>query len=128
MKTASFFFALCVVFSLSSCNKFEWLEKDKDHDKEVCGFGEMEGDKDDLSSLKEIVYKDIKYGDKCACPTEGAVKYMKDNKTVALVDYGQGDCDNIAVKTVCVNGDCEHPEAEVFEFEMDCSEYDSSNN
>ena len=55
--------------------------------------------------------------------SQGKVKYLVDCKTAALVDYGNGECDNIATKTICVNGKCESiAGAYTEEFEIDCEE------
>lgn len=47
------------------------------------------------------------FDESCNCYVEGKVKYLVDCKTAVLVDYGNGSCDNIATKTICIKGKCE---------------------
>ena len=61
---------------------------------------------DKLSGVHKFVYEPIVISDDCNCIVSGKVKYLKDCKTVALIDYGNGDCDNIATKILCKNGKC----------------------
>lgn len=71
----------------------------------------------------KYIYEALVFDEECDCIVAGKVKYLKDCQTAALVDYGDGTCDNIATKTLCVNGKCEtEAGATVEEFEFDCSE------
>ena len=77
----------------------------------------------DCKLKSKYIYEPIVFDETCNCIVSGKVKYLKDCKTVALVDYGNGTCDNIATKTTCKNGKCEiNAGAFTEEFEFDCAE------
>ena len=79
--------------------------------------------KDDCEYKSKYIYEPIVFDEECNCIVQGKVKYLVDCKTAALVDYGNGECDNIATKTICVNGKCESSAgAYTEEFEIDCEE------
>ena len=79
--------------------------------------------KKDCPYQSKYIYETLVFDEACDCIVAGKVKYIKDCQTAALVDYGNGDCDNIAVKTICVDGKCETSAgAYTEEFEFDCSE------
>jgi len=94
----SFVFAFLLALNFSSCSK-----------KEDCGL------------KSKYIYEPIVFDEGCNCIVSGKVKYIKDCQTAALVDYGNGDCDNIATKTICKNGKCEaEAGAYTVDFEIDC--------
>lgn len=77
----------------------------------------------DCELKSKYIYEPIVFDEDCDCIVSGKVKYLKDCMTVALVDYGNGTCDNIATKTVCKNGMCEKKAgAYTVKFEIDCKE------
>lgn len=101
MKYFKFIFQLSIVLLLAftSCNKKECEYKSK------------------------YIYEPLVYDEACECIVAGKVKYLNECKTVALVDYGNGICDNIATKTLCKDGKCELSAGAVIEeFEIDCLE------
>jgi len=61
---------------------------------------------DELLGMNKFIYEEIIISDKCNCIVSGKVKYVKDCITIALIDYGAGECDNIATKILCVDGNC----------------------
>jgi len=63
--------------------------------------------KDDCDLQSKYVYEPIVFDEDCNCIVSGKVKYLRECQTVVLLDYGNGDCDNIAIKTICKNGQCE---------------------
>ncbi len=58
--------------------------------------GDGEKDKDDY--FKKVVVEPIVKADDCDYITSGIIKYYKDGEWLATVDYGDGTCDNEAVK------------------------------
>ena len=56
--------------------------------------------------LKKIVVEPVLFSEACGCYISGLVKYTDCGVTTALVSYGNGECDGVALKTTCVNGDC----------------------
>jgi hypothetical protein len=94
--------------------------KGKDFDNKEKG--EHKGcDKDKKSVMEEIVVEPIYYDESCGCATSGLVKYVKDNKTIALVKYDDPECTGYGIKIQCYNGDCESSKAKCCKFEQDCS-------
>lgn len=79
--------------------------------------------KEDCEYKSKYIYEPIVFDEECNCIVSGKVKYLKECMTVVLVDYGNGDCDNRAIKTICKNGKCEiSAGAYTEEFEFDCLE------
>lgn len=96
----------------------------------VCNCGKLDKkldrkyDCDKLSGVHKFVYEPIVVSNDCNCIVSGKVKYLKDCKTVALVYYGDGVCDNKATKIICENGNCfdkdDNP-IKSFEYDIDCN-------
>ena len=79
---------------------------------------------DKLSGTHKFVYEPIKISDDCNCIVSGKVKYVKNCKTVALIDYGNGDCNNIATKVLCKNGKCFDENKipfDTYDYTIDCN-------
>ncbi len=77
----------------------------KDYDK---GDGKGKG-KDDKRDYTKNIIKPIVKLEGCDFPVEGTIEYLKDGEVIATIDYGDGECDNIATKTV---------DGETYEFEL----------
>ena len=71
-------------------------------------------------TVKQIILEPIQYDEECGCIVRGMVKYVDCGKTQAIVYYGDGECDGIGLRTICVGGDCETAEAQTCEFDMEC--------
>lgn len=81
------------------------------------------GCKKDCQYKSKYIYEPLEFDEGCNCIVAGKVKYLKECQTVVLVDYGNGECDNLATKTICKNGKCEiSAGAFTEEFEFDCTE------
>ena len=52
------------------------------------------------SRYKRNIIKPLVKIDGCDYIVEGKIEYLKDGAVVATVDFGDGECDNIAIKTV----------------------------
>ena len=104
MNKALLSLGVIIAIFFSSCDKL-------DFDK-----GCKKGDK---GLLNKYVYEPIVYSDDCDCIVSGKVKYLEEGKTVALVDYGNGSCDNWASKTSCTNGNCKG--GAVTNYQFDCA-------
>ena len=79
---------------------------------------------DKLSGVHKFVYEPIVISDDCNCIVSGKVKYLKDCKTIALIDYGNGYCDNIATKILCKDGSCFDENKiplETYDYTIDCN-------
>ena len=104
-------FSLVIFSLLSCCGK---LDKKLDH-KYNC---------DKLSGVHKFVYEPIVISDDCNCIVSGKVKYLKDCKTIALIDYGNGNCDNIATKILCKDGACfdeNKIQLDTYDYTIDCN-------
>ena len=104
-------FSLVIFSLLCCCGK---LDKKLDH-KYDC---------DKLSGVHKFVYEPIVISDDCNCIVSGKVKYLKDCKTIALIDYGNGDCDNIATKILCKDGTCfdeNKSPLDTYDYTIDCN-------
>jgi len=86
----------------------------------VCADGNYEDYYNVASGVTQYTVKPIVIDPACNCIVSGYVKYVKNGKTVALVDYGKGTCDKWAVKTICANGDCKDKNASSCKFEQVC--------
>jgi len=115
-----------IVFAISSCNK-DW-GKEKDVFKmcelaevdAVCSDGEFQDYYNIHSDLTKYDVTEIVVDPDCDCIVEGLVKYVRNGKTVALINYGKGECDTWAVKVLCVDGKCDHQDATCCKFEQAC--------
>ena len=58
-------------------------------------------DCDKLNGVQKFIYEPIIISEDCNCIVAGKVKYLKDCKTVALIYYGNGECNNLATKIIC---------------------------
>jgi len=80
-------------------------------------------DKKECELKSKYIYEPIVYDEDCDCIVSGKVKYLDNCITVALLDYGNGECDNVATKTICNNGKCEIAAgASIESFEFDCKD------
>ncbi|MCP4438873.1 MAG: hypothetical protein GY810_08000 [Aureispira sp.] len=123
--------SLLLVFSCSKEPMDKDYDKDsyackdkKDYDKK-CTKGDKKGCNKGKADYTKIVVEPIQKSADCDCIVGGLIKYVENGKTTALVNYGDGTCDNLATKTSCYDGDCEHAKATVHEFEMDCNKEDN---
>ena len=104
-------FSLFILSLIFSCGK---SDKKLDHKYEC----------DKLSGVHKFVYEPIVVSNDCNCIVSGKVKYLKDCKTVALVYYGDGVCDNKDTKIICENGNCfdkDDDPIKSFEYDIDCN-------
>ena len=104
-------FSLVIFSLLCCCGK---LDKKLDH-KYNC---------DKISGVHKFVYEPIVISNDCNCIVSGKVKYLKDCKTIALIDYGNGDCDNIATKILCKEGTCfdeNKIRLDTYDYTIDCN-------
>ena len=110
MKNTIAALLICLIFS--GCCK---LKKENYSYKYDC---------DKLTGYHKFIYEPIILSEDCNCVVSGKVKYVKDCSTVALIDYGDGACDNIATKIICVDGKCfdenKNP-IDTYDFTINCN-------
>ena len=88
--------------------EFELDNKKRDEKDSGKGDGKGKG-KDDKGDYTKNIIKPIVKLEGCDFPVEGTIEYLKDGKVIATIDYGDGECDNIATKTV---------DGKTYEFEL----------
>ena len=74
--------------------------------KEVADIADLKGE----GEYEKIITKPLVKTDNCKYIVEGTIEFLLNGETVAIVDYGDGECDNIATKTV---------DGKTYEFELD---------
>ena len=97
-----------VVVSLLGCSSSDLSEKEEKVSEENIDFGSAEGDYINIRSSntgnKKTYTKNILIPlgriDGCDYVVKGKIEYVKDEAVVATVDFGDGECDKIATKTV----------------------------
>lgn len=110
---------------IKACESTGWERVYDPSSLEICTSPEFE-DHDAVGDdhFKFTAYE-IETSPECGCIVAGMYKYVtsKDGElgqTAALVDFGYGECDGWAVKTLCVEGKCEHPLATMCKFPLEC--------
>jgi len=92
------FFFISLIFIVTSCNK-EKDSSDYDMDKSVNELKEdiaLDGD----GRFEKVITKRLIKPDDCRFIVSGTIEYLLNGELVAIIDYGDGTCDNIATKTV----------------------------
>jgi len=117
--------ALALVI-FSTCEKREFDEHKGEYGEfELCESNDFE-DPDNLNidNLEKYIVKPLVVDESCGCVVSGLIKYVKDNKTVALIDYGKGECDEWAVKTLYdEDGNCNGKSKNSYcKFKIECEE------
>ena len=97
-----------VLVFLLGCSSSDLSEKEEKVSEENIDFSSAEGDYINIRSSntasKKTYTKNILIPleriDGCDYVVKGKIAYIKDGAVVATVDFGDGECDNIATKTV----------------------------
>ena len=106
LKLHLIFFSVLVF--LLGCSSSDLSEKEVKVSEENIDFSAEEGDYINIRSSntgsKKTYTKNILIPleriDGCDYVVKGKIEYVKDGAVVATVDFGDGECDNIATKTV----------------------------
>jgi hypothetical protein len=115
----SSFFAFIII--LTGCFKDCSKPKCELSSCEVCATAQFEDSSELASNIEKIVVEPLVIDQSCGCVVSGLVKYLENGKTVALINYGKGECDTWATKQICFDGKCDHKKAKCCKFELDCS-------
>ena len=84
----------------------------------------QETDCEKWDGYHKFIYDPIIVDEECNCVVAGKVKYLQNCETKALIHYGNGECDNIALKISCLEGNCYDKDGnpyDVHEFTIDCN-------
>ena len=113
-------FAIAVLFSCTKDNN----KLDPQHGSDCTTCTAAESDFSVLpEGVEEIVVRELKTDPSCGCIVEGEVKYVKEGRTILMLDYGCGECDAWVVRTTCPNGKCKSKSADCCKFMLDCGGY-----
>ena len=97
-----------ILVFIFGCNSSDLSEKEEKVSEENIDFSAAEGDYINIRSsntgsknnyTKNILIP-LERIDGCDYVVKGKIEYIKDGSVVATVDFGDGECDNIATKTV----------------------------
>ena len=98
-----------ILVFIFGCNSSDLLKKEGKVSKENNDYSVSKGDysvsKEDYIDIKSSNYEKnilipLEKIDGCDYVVKGKIEYIKDGSVVATVDYGDGECDDIATKTV----------------------------
>lgn len=130
MRGFSVLFVVFIGLFFSACEKVEYEKKEKKGGfYGVCGVGcgvdfctdtSYENPDQVASDVEVYILEPLVVSDECGCIVKGMVKYLKNGETAAMVSYGNGECDYIAEKILCVNGDCDDKNAVKCMFTLKC--------
>ena len=98
---------LILVF-IFGCNSSDLSKKEETVSKENIDYSVSEGDyinvkssnTDNTNTYTKNILIPLKKIDGCDYVVKGKIEYIKNGTVVATVDFGDGQCDNIATKTV----------------------------
>lgn len=95
-----FLFAIILAFIFTSCSK----ENDSSKDDDIFKTSAMEDVdmmfKGDSDGFEKVITKPLVKIDDCKYIVEGTIEFRKDGDVIAIVDFGNGECDDVATKTV----------------------------
>ena len=97
-----------VIVLLFGCSSSDLSEKNEKASEENLDLSAEEGDYINISSSKtggkntytKKILIPLERIDGCDYVVKGKIEYVKDGSVVATVDFGDGECDDIATKTV----------------------------
>jgi len=89
-------YALGLIFIFIACSKSDKMNLIEDTIKTEEADLFIKGDGD----FEKIVTKTLIKPDDCSFIVEGTIEFLKNGEIIAIVDYGDGLCDNIATKTI----------------------------
>ncbi|OQX74090.1 MAG: hypothetical protein B6D61_11895 [Bacteroidetes bacterium 4484_249] len=95
-------FAISLAFVFTACNKEKASSKSNDDTDMFKSAANTEVDlmlKGD-GDFEKVITKPLVKIEGCDYIVEGTIEYYKDGELVATIDYGDGECDDIATKTV----------------------------
>lgn len=87
-------FGLVLLFT--ACKK----NNDLDLSKEMYENYDADIEFKDGGDIEKIITKPLFSPDDCKYVVEGTIEFRKNGEAVAIIDFGDGSCDNIATKTI----------------------------
>ena len=97
-----------ILVFIFGCNSSDLSEKEEKVSEENIDFSAAEGDyinirssnTDNTNTYTKNILIPLERIDGCDYVVKGKIEYIKDGALVATVDFGDGECDDIATKTV----------------------------
>jgi hypothetical protein len=95
----SVLFAMSLAILFTACNKEDASSKDDDMLKSAIYENEDLYLKES-GDFEKVITKPLIKLDDCKYIVEGTIEFRKDGVVIAIIDFGDGTCDDIATKTV----------------------------
>jgi len=92
-------FAITLAFLFTSCSKENASVKEDDFYKSITDEEAdftLKGD----GKFEKVITKPLVKLEDCKFIVEGIIEFYKDDELVFIIDFGEGECDDIATKTV----------------------------
>lgn len=93
-------FAISLAFFVSSCSKENTSSKDDDIYKTSAMEDVDMMFKENTDGFEKVITKPLVKIEGCKFIVEGTIEFHKENELIAVIDFGDGECDDIATKTV----------------------------
>jgi len=92
-------FAISLAFVSTSCTKDNVSSKDDDMLKSAL-YEQAELDIKGDGDFEKVITRPLVKIEGCKFIVEGTIEFQKNNEVIAIIDFGDGTCDDIATKTV----------------------------
>jgi hypothetical protein len=94
--------AFVILFMLASCSKETTSEAKNDESDlmKAAAYEEADLFLRGGDAFERVITKPLVKPDDCRFIVEGTIEFLKEGETVALIDFGNGKCDQWAAKTV----------------------------
>ncbi len=89
---------LSIAITLTGCSDKDAIGLDTNSVEAVAA--SQSADIETKDGYEKVITKPLVKLDDCKFIVEGTIEYRLEGEVVAVVDYGDGECDNIATKTV----------------------------
>lgn len=93
-------FAISMAILFTSCSKETKSSKEDDYFKSTAANEEAEMILKSDGKLIKMIIKPLVKPEDCLYIVEGTIEFYDGDKIVAIIDFGDGECDNIATKTI----------------------------
>ncbi len=91
--------AIGMAFIVSSCNKENASNKEDDYYKSV-SYDDVDYILKGEGKFEKVIINPLVKIEGCKYIVEGTIELQKDGEVIAVIDFGDGACDDIATKTV----------------------------
>lgn len=93
-------FSISLVIILASCSKENKSSKDDDYFKSAATNEEVELVLKGDGNFEKVITKPLVKPEDCLYIVEGTIEFHKGDEVIAIIDFGDGECDNVATKTI----------------------------